>query len=264
MNRTKQVWINFVFFAVTLAVNAMGATGLINGLTQEEISNRYITLITPSPATFSIWGVIYSLLIIAMIAMIVKKDEPYYQSAIDQISNLFRVSSILNIAWIVSFSYVLVEISVLFILGFVITLALISQRLLRIHQLKRWLLPASFGMYGGWLFVATVVNIAAALVKMNWSGFGLSQETWGIIMLIVAVLLLIVILTNLKNAVFPLPVAWAYFGIYQFLKSPDGFNGEFTNLQFVALVGSIVLVAVALYQLYHNKFSVLPETDTIN
>lgn len=264
MNRTKQVWINFVFFAVTLAVNAMGATGLINGLTQEEISNRYITLITPSPATFSIWGVIYSLLIIAMIAMIVKKDEPYYQSAIDQISNLFRVSSILNIAWIVSFSYVLVEISVLFILGFVITLALISQRLLRIHQPKRWLLPASFGMYGGWLFVATVVNIAAALVKMNWSGFGLSQETWGIIMLIVAVLLLIVILTNLKNAVFPLPVAWAYFGIYQFLKSPDGFNGEFTNLQFVALVGSIVLVAVALYQLYHNKFSVLPETDTIN
>ena len=264
MNRTKQVWINFVFFAVTLAVNAMGATGLINGLTQEEISNRYITLITPSPATFSIWGVIYSLLIIAMIAMIVKKDEPYYQSAIDQISNLFRVSSILNIAWIVSFSYVLVEISVLFILGFVITLALISQRLLRIQQPKRWLLPISFGMYGGWLFVATVVNTAAALVKMNWSGFGLSQETWGIIMLIVAVLLLIVILTNLKNAVFPLPVAWAYFGIYQFLKSPDGFNGEFTNLQFVALVGSIVLVAVALYQLYHNKFSVLPETDTIN
>ena len=76
----------------------------------------------------------------------------------------------------------------LFILGFMITLALICMKLREIRESKRWLLPASFALYGGWLFIATVVNSAAALIKLNWSGFGLSQETWGpSIMLVVAI-----------------------------------------------------------------------------
>lgn len=54
MERTRKAWINAILFAVTLVVNTMGALGVINGLSQKEISDRYITLITPSSATFSI------------------------------------------------------------------------------------------------------------------------------------------------------------------------------------------------------------------
>ena len=87
----------------------MGALGVINGLSQKEISDKYITLITPSSSTFSIWSVIYILLLISVILMIIRKDDDYYQKAVDEISGLFRVSSILNIVWIVTFSYVLVD-----------------------------------------------------------------------------------------------------------------------------------------------------------
>ena len=260
MDRTKKVWINGLFLIVTLVINTLGAVGLINGLTQKQISDMYVTLITPSPLTFSIWSVIYSLLLISMIVIIVKKNDPYYQKAIDQISNLFRISCVLNIAWIVSFSFVLVEISTLFILGFVITLALIGMKLLEIREGKRWLLPLSFGLYSGWLFIATVVNIAAALVKLKWNGFGLSQETWGSIMLIIAIVLLIGVLLKIRNATFPLPVAWAYFGIYQFLKSPTGFKGEFTTLQIISLLGMAVLIIVSVVRFYRNHFSILPES----
>jgi hypothetical protein len=76
MDRTKKVWINGLFLAVTLAVNTLGATGIINGLSQKQVSDRYPTLITPSPATFGIWSVIYSLLIASVIVMIVKKATP--------------------------------------------------------------------------------------------------------------------------------------------------------------------------------------------
>ncbi len=76
MDRTKKAWINGLFLIVTLVINTLGAVGLINGLTQKQISDMYVTLITPSPATFSIWSVIYSLLLISMIVMIVKKDDP--------------------------------------------------------------------------------------------------------------------------------------------------------------------------------------------
>lgn len=258
MNRVKQAWINFIFFAVTLVVNTLGAIGLINGLSQKEISDRYVTLITPSPSTFSIWSVIYTLLLVSMIVMIIKQKDPYYQKVVDQISNLFRLSCVLNAVWIVTFSFVLVEISVLFILAFVIVLALISQKLSGFHERQRWLLPVTFGLYGGWLFVATVVNAAAALVKLNWSRFGLSEETWGIIMLLVAILLLIVVVWKLRNAVFPLPIAWAYWGIYQFLKAPEGFKGAYPTLQTVSLIGLVVLLLIAVILFVKNRSGVLP------
>ena len=261
MERTKKAWINGLFFIVTLAFNTLGAIGVINGLSQKQISDMYITLITPSPATFSIWSVIYMLLLISVIVMIARKSDTYYDNAVNQISSLFRISCVLNIAWIVSFSYLLVELSLLFILGFVITLALICQRLLEIQDNKRWLLPLTFGLYTGWLVIATVVNTAAALVKLKWNGFGLVNDVWGIIILVIAVFLVIFVLSKNRNAAFPLPVAWAYLGIYQFLEAPEGFKGEFGLLQNVALAGAAVLAVVAAIQLYRNRFSLLPVSD---
>lgn len=259
MNQTKKAWINGLFLAVTLVVNALGALGLINGLTQKQISDMYVTLITPSPATFSIWSVIYSLLLISVIVMAIKKDDYYHRSAVDRISVLFWISCILNMAWIVAFSYVQIELSVLFILGFVITLSLLCQRLVQIQEGKRWLLPLNFGLYTGWLFIATVVNTAAALVKLNWNGFGIADDIWAIIILITAIILVVVVLSKIRNAAFPLPVAWAYFGIYQFLNAPEGFKGEFGLLQTVALAGAAVLIVVAVIQLFRNRYSLLPD-----
>lgn len=261
METSKKAWINGLFLAVTLVINTLGALGFINGLSQKEISDMFVTLITPSPSTFSIWSVIYSLLIISIIVMIVKKDDSYYKSAVNQISTLFWVSCILNIAWIVAFSYVQIELSVLFILGFVIILSLICQKLLKIQDRKRWLLPLSFGIYTGWLFIATVVNIAAMLVKLKWNGFGIAAEIWAIIILIIAILLVVAVLSKICNAVFPLPIAWAYFGIYQFLNAPEGFKGEFGLLQNIALAGMVILIALASIQFYRNRLSIIPKAQ---
>ena len=260
MDRTRKTWINGLFFLITLIINTLGALGLINGLSQKEISDMYVTLITPSPSTFSIWSVIYTLLIISVVVMIMKKNDPYYRHAIDKITTLFRISCILNIFWIVAFSYVQIELSVIFILFFVITLSMICQKLLKIQEGNRWLLPLTFGLYTGWLTIASVVNVAATLVKLNWNGFGIAEEIWAIIVLIAAVLLVIVILSRIRNAAFPLPVAWAYFGIYQFLNSPDGFKGIYGLLEIVSLAGIVVLLGVAAIQLYRNHFSILPDS----
>lgn len=258
MDKTKKSWISLVFLAVTLVINTLGALGIINGLTQKEISDMYLTLITPSPSTFSIWSVIYLLLILSVLVMIIKKKDPYFERAIDEISILFWVSCILNIAWIVAFSFVQIELSVIFIFGFVITLSLICLKLLKIQEGKRWLLPLSFGIYTGWLFIATVVNTAAMLVKLEWNGFGIADNIWAIITLIIAAILVILVLSKIRNAAFPLPIAWAYFGIYQFLKSPDGFKGEFILLQTIALIGMAVLIGAAAIRLYRNHYSLLP------
>lgn len=261
MDKTKKAWVNIFFLAATLAINTLGAIGIINGLTQKQISDMYITLITPAPSTFGIWSLIYSLLIISMIVMIVKKDDPYYQSVIEQFTMLFWISCILNIAWIVSFSYVLIELSVLFIVGFLISLALICQKLYKLQKGKRWLLPLTFGLYTGWLFIATVVNIAAALVKVHWDGFGISDETWANTILIIAVLLVTLVLLKIRNAIFSLPIAWAYIGIYNVLDASEGFSGEFGSLKVVLLAGMVALIGMAVIIFYRNNLSLLPEAS---
>jgi len=259
METTKKAWINALFLAVTVVINVLGALGYINGLSQKEISDMYVTLITPSPATFSIWSVLYSLLIISVIMMIIKKDDGYYRRAVDQITPLFMVSCLINMAWIIAFSYVQIELSALFIFAFVITLALICQRLLKVNDSRHWLLALTFGLYTGWLFIATVVNTAAMLVKWQWNGLGIAADIWAIIILIVAILLVFMVLSRIRNAVFPLSVAWAYYGIYQFLKAPEGFKGDFALLQNTALAGAVVLVALALFQFYRNRMALLPK-----
>lgn len=174
---------------------------------------------------------------------------------------MFWVSCILNIGWIVTFSYLLVELSVLFILGFVITVTLIAMKLLKIAEGKRWLLPLSFGLYSGWLMIATVVNISAALVKSGWNRFGIADQAWATIILIIATLLVIGVLMKNRNAAFPLPIAWAYLGIFQFLRSPVGFKGEYGLLQVVSLAGMVVLIGAAAIQFYRNDYSLLPSSS---
>jgi len=263
MERTKKAWVNAFFLLITLCINTMGALGMINGLSQKAISDMYGSLITPSASTFSIWSIIYFLLIASVIVMIVKKNDPYYQKAIDHITNLFRISCILNVAWIISFSYVLIELSVLWIVGFVVVLSLLCKELLEIQEDKRWLLPVSFGMYTGWLFIATVVNISSALVKLNWNGFGIQTETLAIITLIIAVILAFLVLIKNQNPIFPLPLAWGFLGIYQNLKAADGFMGQYGALETTAIIGMIVFILMALYQLYRNHFVLLPTNSDI-
>lgn len=262
MNRTRTVWINALFLALTFVANALGGAGVINGLSQKDISDKYMTLITPSGSTFSIWGVIYTLLLISIIVMIVRKDDVYYQLAIDRITVLFRLSCILNISWIILFSYLQIVLSTLFIFALVIVLALMSVRLLKINDSKHYLLPLTFGLYTGWVFIATVLNVAVTLVKVEWGGFGISPEIWAGIIMIVAILLVLLVLPSNKNFVFPLPVAWGYFGIYQNLKSPTGFDGAHSVLEVIALAGMAVLIGIAAIQLYRNRFALIPRRET--
>lgn len=262
-SKTKS-WINAILLIVTLLINGMGAFGLINGLSQKQVSDMYQTLITPAPSTFSIWSIIYSLLIISIVVMIIKSKDSYYQRAIEEISFLFWLSCALNTVWIICFSYNQIGLSSIFIFAFLIVLVLIVKRIAKIQQKKRWLLPITFGLYSGWLFIATVVNISAWLVKIEWGRFGITAEIWSVIILLVAVGLTLFVLLNTKNAIFPIPIAWAYFGIYNSLSATEGFQVKYNLLQNVALIGIVILIGLAAIQFYKNHNKVIPDISAKN
>lgn len=253
----KKAWANLALFILALIVNVLGATGFINGSSQAEVSDRYHTLITPAGFTFSIWSLIYGLLLFSFIVMIVRHEDSYYKQAIDSLSPLIWVSLAANILWIVSFSYIVIGLSTVFIFIYVISLALILKKLLKLDGSKRWLLPLAFGLNTGWLIIASVVNVAAYLVKMNWDGFGMTYDTWAMIIMLVALLLAIGVLLQVKNAAFTLPIAWAFFGISQELQT----FGESQTLVAIALANAVILTLAAAYQWWKNKKAVIPYID---
>src|SRR5690554_5086089 len=95
--------VNLVIYFLTLGVNYLGSSGFFNGNTQEDVSDQYLTLISPAPFTFSIWGVIYTLLLITLVYLFVKRKDPNVSKLILLISPLFIASSLFNMGWMVTF-----------------------------------------------------------------------------------------------------------------------------------------------------------------
>ncbi|WKY48104.1 tryptophan-rich sensory protein [Eubacteriaceae bacterium ES3] len=253
MSQFTKAVLSLVLLVGTLVVNALGAFGFFNGMSQKAVSDLNPTLITPAPFTFGIWSVIYLLLLSAAVLMVVKNKDPLYSEAIDQTARLFWVSSGLNMLWIVCFSYNFIGMSAIIILAFAIVLALLVKRLSQLEAGKSWLLPTAFGLYSGWLLIATVVNFSAFLVSIGWNGFGLAPEYWASIVLVIAVGLAFVVASNTKNFVIPLPIAWGFFGIYQAHKE---MGGGYPLLQTVTLIGILLLLGISGYQFWRNKKSV--------
>src|SRR5699024_10954153 len=161
--------------------------------------------------------------------MIIRSDNDYYKNVINRITSLFRFSSLFNILWIISFSYLQLELSVIFIVAFLFSLSLILEKLLSIKSKGHLIIPLSSVISAGCLVIVTVVHISVTLVELIWNGFGISVTLWAFTILIVAVVIVFLVNVNNKNAVFALPMAWAYFGINNFLRSSHGFSGSYAR-----------------------------------
>lgn len=76
MNQKIVIKVTLLLFIGVLIINYLTATGKIIGLSsQREISGLYPTPITPAGFAFSIWGVIYGLLFIAIGFALLRANE---------------------------------------------------------------------------------------------------------------------------------------------------------------------------------------------
>ena len=259
MKAKGKAWVNLGLYLLTLGINALGAFGFINGMSQKEVSDAYPTLITPSPSTFSIWGVIYTLLLISLVFMIVKSSDAKTAKLIDTISLPFWVVSAANILWITAFSYEWIGISTLLILILVISLSILNKRLTTPDGIGQKVNALAFGLYNGWLVIATVVNVSAFLVQAKWNGFGLSPDTWALIILVVALLLTCLIQLSLRNAALTLPLAWGYYGIWQQHQAQGVFAGQYPAIATAALVIGVIYIIITGFIFIQNGFCLLPK-----
>lgn len=255
MSIKRKAWINVIMLLITFGVNFLGASGFINGMSQADVSDKYNTLITPAGFTFSIWSIIYTLLLVSLILMAIKSNQSYYKKTVELISVDIWLSLIFNMLWIVSFSFEWVGISTIFIFIYLYFLTRILMKLKTINQDGQWLIPVSFGLNAGWLFIASVVNVAAFLTQIEWSGFGISDNIWTGIIIVVATALAYIVGEKIDNAAFTLPIAWAFWGIFSALQDKN----VSTILLGLSIIANVVMILTAVKIFMQNNNAVFPK-----
>ena len=198
--------INLIAFLLMIAMNYLANSLPINGKTTGMVSAEYPNLFTPAGITFSIWGVIYLLLLLTVILQF----RAGQKESLSLIGWAFVMSCIFNALWIVAWHYGQTTLSVLLMLGLLASLIFIN---LKMSAAPLGLVKASFGIYLGWICIATIANVTALLVKINWSAFGVSEEIWSILMVFIGLAITLVSIIRFQNPFIAIPVAWAFTGI---------------------------------------------------
>lgn len=250
-SRQPVKYLNLVFYAGTLAVNALANILPFNDITTGEVSDLYRTLFAPAPVTFAIWGVIYLLLgffVIYQLGLTAGSRRSASKVTVD-LGSLFLVGSVANMAWIYFWHYQELALTLLFMVVLLVSLIGINLKLGDSKRERSGMaslcVDLPFSIYLGWVSVATIANVSAFLVSIDWNGYGLSPELWTALVMVVAVVLGVIFLGRRQDYAYALVVVWAFAGIY--LQHRDYWAGQYPMVQYTALGGIAVLVAFGLY-----------------
>jgi hypothetical protein len=240
-------WLNLAAFVAVVFVNVLaGSTTIIGGKTTAQVSDANPTLITPAGYVFSIWAVIYALLGVFVVFQALPSERG--RDFRGKVGWLFIISSVLNVFWLFlwQFEHLIFSVIVMFLL--LATLTLIYLRLeigkskVQLREKIAFHLP--FSVYLGWITIASIANVAVALVSVGWDGFGISPETWAIIIAITALLIAILVVLTRKDIAYGLVVIWALLGI---AAKQSTHQNILITTEVCAIILAITLLATAIH-----------------
>ena len=224
-----------VAYIVMLVVNGLGgSTTLLGGLDTAAVSDSFPNLFAPAGLTFAIWGLIYLLLGLFFFRVFEiwrTKKMAVTNTVINRVLVLFTLSSLLNTLWMFAWQYKVIWLSVILMVGLLITLIMINRELA--HKAYGWkeyaLTRLPFSVYFGWITVATIANITTWLVSLGWKGEPFSEGTWMVAVLIVGAILGFVTAIRGRDWAYLAVFAWAYAGILFKHLSENGFDGAYPS-----------------------------------
>jgi benzodiazapine receptor len=237
---------NTVAFVVVIAVNALANILPINGMNTGEVSALYPSLFTPAGFTFSIWSIIYLLLAGFVFVQWRLREKSFFQ----ELSSWHLISCAANAAWIIAWHYLYIYTSVIIMI--VLLVSLIKLFLLfqsnTLSSLENVLVKTTFTVYFAWIGVATIANLSALLVSVQWSGYPLSPVAWTMVLIIIAAALSAFITLQYKAPAYALVTLWALFGIYSRWVDTDQTFITKTALISVGVLAIVFLFSVIKFQ----------------
>jgi hypothetical protein len=249
--------LNLIGFLGTVIVNGLANALPLNNKTTGELSDQYPNLFVPAGLTFSIWGVIYTLLAIFVIygLVIALRKDTQKSSFIENIGILFFISCLANIGWIFAWHYEILPLSLVLIL---VILGSLVPIYIRLHigksdatRIEKYLVHLPFSVYLGWITIATIANFTALLVDVNWNTFGLGEQFWAVAVIVVGIAIALSILFTRKDIFYCLVVDWALLGIL--LKRISVETTPVQSVIVITIVGMVLISAGIITQIIRKK-----------
>jgi hypothetical protein len=248
---------NLVGFVVVVVVNALATTIPLGGMTTGQLSDLYPNLFVPSGLTFSIWGIIYLLLGIYVVYSLVfsaRKAEPS-NSFMDKVGILFIISCVANAGWIFSWQYRVLPLSIVCMLILLLSLILMYTRLnvgkSDAKSTEKYMVHLPMSIYLGWISIATIANVTALLIYYKWDRFGINEQIWAIIMIVIGILLGLVMLFNRRDIFYTLVIDWAFLGIL--LKRMALDSNATQGVVVTSIIGICLLTLGIIVQIVRGK-----------
>jgi hypothetical protein len=240
-----------IFYLAMVIINALANILPINNIDTGQISDNYANLFAPAGLTFSIWGLIYLLLGFYVIYQFFAGKKA--NQLIEKISPYFIISSIANISWIFAWHYDFINLSALLIIFMLLCLIKIADLLRKekLNNKEAFFISWPFSIYFAWITVATIANITIFLVSINWSAWGISDQIWTVIILLIGAIIGIVRMFWDKSIAYGLVFIWAYFGIYLKHISTDGWERQYPlviSTAIMAILAFIISEGILIYK----------------
>lgn len=209
--------LNLVSLLAAIVVNGLANALPINNLQTGAVSDSFGALFTPAGYVFAIWGVIYLSLAVFGVYQILPAQKN--NARIDRIGIWFILANLFNGAWIFAWHYLQFPVSLVLMLGLLISLVVIYLRLgigvSKSTPNERWLVEMPFSIYLGWISVATIANVSVVMLDLNWNGFGISETIWTVVMLVIGTVLGLLMTLRRSEVFYTLVLIWAFIGITQ-------------------------------------------------
>ncbi|MDD1775727.1 MAG: heme-binding protein [Candidatus Methanomethylicus sp.] len=206
---------NIIAFFATFIVNLLASFSGLNGRATGQISDLFPALFTPAGYVFSIWTIIYTLLLIFTMYQALPRNRD--RGFMADIGYLFVLNCIANITWLFLWHWLYPAISVILMFILLGTLIAIYLKLnigrSEASRNEKLAVHLPFSVYLGWITVAPVANVSAALISLGWNGGSLGPVIWTNIVLVIALIITIAVLVTRADVAFGLVLIWALSGI---------------------------------------------------
>jgi translocator protein len=235
MNSRALKWTNLIVFLATIAMNAAAVLLPLAGRTTQEISARFEHLFTPANYTFSVWSVIYVLLLVNAIDSLRRPDPE--NPAVHRARGFLIAANLLNTLWLVSWHNLLIGLSVPIMLA-ILGCLIVSYANLERAPLNGWAhyaQRAPIAAYLGWISVATIANIGNLLVSQGWRLDFLEPSVWAMLLALVAGILGAALSRTKGGVFYCATLAWGLLGVVNRPSSGEALIGLYIALALIAL-----------------------------
>lgn len=238
--------LNLLIIIILIAWNGYANTGNYNGNTVGDLSAEYNNLFTPASYAFSIWGLIFIMLLVfggyGVYAAFAKakslQPRSYRTNFVASTFPFFLAANIFCTIWVALWLQEMVGASVLCMIGILVCLLACIKKL----DMEIWDAPFPIiafvwwplCLYAGWISVAIIANVASYLNSI----MEISQANQILvtgIMIIVATIINILMIWYRNMREYASVAVWALVAIY------IRHSTEVVSLSYVALAMAILI-----------------------